>query len=85
MKAAETFIIFTALSMQINASHFISFKEASYSACCLNNGDYIKSLLEKLTRENKVIAAVKKWKFFSVLNEIVEAAMQSYKIFPCVL
>ena len=30
----------------------------------LTNGDYIRYSLEKLTRENKVIAAVKKWIFF---------------------
>ena len=30
----------------------------------LTNVDYIRYLLEKLTRENKVIAAVKKWKCF---------------------
>ena len=64
LKAAETVINFTALSMQINfifvTYNIISFKVASYSACYLTNGDYIRYLLEKLTRENKVIAVVKK-------------------------
>ena len=46
LKAAETFINFTALSMQINFNHFISFKIASNSAYCLTNGDYIRYLLE---------------------------------------
>ena len=55
---------FTALSMQINFSHIVSFKVASHSACYLTNGDYVRYLLGKLTRENKVIAAVKKWKCF---------------------
>ena len=64
LKAAETVINFTALSLQINVSHLISFKVASYSASYLTNGDYIKYLLEKLTRENKVIAAAKKWNCF---------------------
>ena len=64
LKAAETVINFTALSMQINFCHNISFKVASYSACYLTNGDYIRFFLEKLTRENKVIAAGKKWKCF---------------------
>ena len=39
---------------------YISFKVVSYSACYLTNGDYITYLLEKLTRENKVIVVVKK-------------------------
>ena len=43
LKAAETFINFTAVSMQINFSRIISFKVASYSACYLNNGVYIRS------------------------------------------
>ena len=51
------------------------FEVASYSACYLTNGDYISNLFEKLTRENKVIAAVKKWKCFQVLNQLVEAAL----------
>ena len=63
-EAAETFINFTAISMQINFSHIISFKVASYSACYLTNGDNTRYLLEKVTRENKVIAAVKKWNCF---------------------
>ena len=50
--------------MQINLSHIISFKVASYSACYLANGVYARYILEKLTRENKVIAVVKKWKCF---------------------
>ena len=54
----------TALSMQVNFTLIINFKVASYSACYLTIGDYIRYLLEKLTRENKVIAAVKKWKCF---------------------
>ena len=54
---------FTGISMQINFVH-TSFKVALYSACYLTNGDYIRYVLEKLTRENKVIAAVKKWKCF---------------------
>ena len=64
LKAAETFITFTANLMQIKFSHIISFKVASYSACCLTSGDYIRYLLEKLTREKEVIAAMKKWKCF---------------------
>ena len=40
-------------------------KEMSmHSACYLANGDYIRYLHKKLTRKNKVIAAVKKWKCF---------------------
>ena len=64
LKAAETLINFTALSMQTNFSHIISFKVASYSACYLTNGVYIRYLLEKLTRESKVIATLKKWNCF---------------------
>ena len=64
LKEAETFINFTAILMQKNLSHSISFNVASYLACYLTNGDYIRYLLEKLTRENKVIAAVKKCKSF---------------------
>ena len=64
LKAVETFIKYTAILKQINFSQFISFKVASYSACYLTNGDYICSLLEKLTRKNKVNAAVKNWKCF---------------------
>ena len=41
-KAAESFINVTAISMQINFSHIISFKVASYSACYLTNGVYIR-------------------------------------------
>ena len=50
--------------MQLNFSNIIKFKVASYSACYLTNGDYMKYLFEKLTRENKVIAAVNKMKCF---------------------
>ena len=57
MKTAEPFINFTAVSMQIKFSHIIGFKVASFSACYLTIGDYIRYLLEKHTRENKVIAA----------------------------
>ena len=64
LKAAETLINFTSLSMHTNFGHIISFIVASYSACYLANGDYIRYLHEKLTRENKVIAAAKKWKCF---------------------
>ena len=69
LKAAETFINFTALSMQINFSHIIGFRVASNSACNLTNGDYkryTRNLLEKLTLEKKVISAVKKWKRFQI-------------------
>ena len=55
---------FSAVSMQVNFSHIISFKVASYSACYFTNSVYLRYLLEKLTRENKVIAVVKKWKCF---------------------
>ena len=64
LKAAETFINFTKVSMQIIFSNIVSFKVVSYSACYLTNGDYIRYLLEKLTPENKVLAAVKKWNYF---------------------
>ena len=64
LKAAETFINFTALSMQINFSLNKGFKVASYSLSYLTNGDYIRYLLDKFTRGNKVIAAVKKWNCF---------------------
>ena len=57
----EKFDLFTATQ---NFSHIINFKVASYSACYLTNGDYIRYLFEKLTRENKVIAGLKKWKCF---------------------
>ena len=61
LKAAETFINFTAVSIQLNFSHILNFKVASYSACYLTNGVYIRYLLEKHTSENKVrvIAVVK--------------------------
>ena len=62
--AAETFISLTAILMQMNFSHIIGFKVASYTACYLTNGDYIKQVLEKFTRESKVIATMKKWKCF---------------------
>ena len=62
------------MSMQINFSHILSFEVASYSECYLTNGDYIRYLLEKLTRENKVIAAVNIWNC-SVLIQTVEAAL----------
>ena len=75
MKAAEIFIKFTAILMLINFTHIISFKVASYPACYFTNSDHIRYLLEELTRENNVIAVVKKWIFFSVLIEIVEAAL----------
>ena len=51
----------------------MGFKIASYSACYLTNDDYILYLLEKRTRENQVIKAVKKW--FSILIQIVESTM----------
>ena len=54
-------------------NHIISFKVASYSACYLTNGDYIRYLLKKFTRENKKIAAVKMMKCFyfeSALQEV---------------
>ena len=60
----ENFVNFTAISMQINFSHFISFELASFAAFHSTNGDYIRYSLEKPTRENEVIAAVKKWKYF---------------------
>ena len=65
LKAAETFINFTVISMQI-VSHRISFKVASLSLCYLTNGHYMRYLFEKLTRENKVIAAVNKWNCFQI-------------------
>ena len=40
-------------------SNYKVFKVASYSACYLANSDYILTLLEKPTSENKVTAAVK--------------------------
>ena len=45
LKAAETFINFTAISLYINFSDIISFKVVSHSACYLTNGDYIRYLL----------------------------------------
>ena len=57
--------------MEINFSHIISFKVASYSAI----RHYTRYLLEKLKRENNVIATVKKVEMFSILIEIVEAAL----------
>ena len=60
--------------MQINVSHFISFKVASYSACYLTIGDYIRNLLEKLKRENSDRNG-EEVELFSVLIEIVEAAL----------
>ena len=65
--------------MQISFSHIIGFNVGSYSTRYLTHGDYI-SFYEKLKRENKVIATVKKWKWKPVLVEIVEAAMQYYTI-----
>ena len=50
--------------MHINFRHIICLKVASNSACYLTNRDYIRFLLEKLTREDKVIAVLKKWKCF---------------------
>ena len=75
LKAAETFIKVTAILMQISFSHIISFKVASYSACSLTNGDYIKYFLEKLTHENKVIATLKKWRYSQFFFHIVKAAL----------
>ena len=66
LKAAETFISFTAVSMQKNFSHIISFQVASTSVCYLSNGVYIRYIREKLTREKKVIAVGKNWKCFQV-------------------
>ena len=60
--------------MHINFSDIISFKEASYSACYLTNGDYIRYLLEKLTREKQSDRGGEEVEMFSVLIEIVEAA-----------
>ena len=57
-KAAETFVNFTVVSMLKNFSHIISFEGASYSACYLTNGVYIRYLIEK------VIAAARKWRSF---------------------
>ena len=51
---------FTAISTRTNFSHIITFQVASYLACFLTNGDYIRYLQEKLTLENKVIAAMRK-------------------------
>ena len=73
MKAAETLVNFTAVSMQINFSRIISFKVASFSACYLNNGVYIKYLLEKLMRENSDRGG-EEVEMFSVLTQIVKAA-----------
>ena len=42
----------------------MSSKIASFSACYLTNGDYIRYLHKKLTRENKKIAEVKELKCF---------------------
>ena len=93
LKAAETILNFTALSMQINFRHIISFKVASYSACYLTNGDYIRYLIEKLTRENKVIAAVKKWKCFQLFQfkkwrlhcNPTKCFHAGSRIFPCLV
>ena len=54
-------------------SHIIAFKVASNSACYLTNCDYVNYILEKTRRENKAIG--KKVKKFSVLFQIVEAAL----------
>ena len=58
--------IFKAVLMQINFSfsEIISSKVAYFSVCYLTNGYYIMCLLEKHTRENKVIAAVEEWTCF---------------------
>ena len=73
LKAAGTFVNFTAVSMQINFRLIISFKVASYSACYLTNGVYVRYLLEKLTRENSV-RGCEEVEMFSVLTQIVKAA-----------
>ena len=75
MKAAETLINFTALSMQIIFSHIISFKVASYSACYSTNGDYIRSLLEKTFAWKQSDRVGKEVELFSVLIQIVKAAL----------
>ena len=48
-----------------NFSHIVSIKVASYSACYMTNGDYIKSLFQKPKNGSKVLAAVKNWKLFA--------------------
>ena len=73
MKAAETVINFTALSMQINFNNIISFKVASYSACSLLNGDSIRYLLENAWQKSD--SGGEEVEMFSALIEIVEAAL----------
>ena len=60
--------------MQIIFSDIISFKVASYSAGYWTNSDYRWYLLEKLTRENKMIGG-EEVEMFSVSFQIVEAAL----------
>ena len=74
LKAAETFINFTALSMQINFSLNKGFKVASYSVSYLTNGDYIRYLLDKFTWKQSD-RGCEEVELFSVLIHIVEAAL----------
>ena len=63
--------------MQINFSHIISFKVASYSLCYLTNGDYIstqEAYLRNL-RVKKSDRGGEEVEMFSVLIQIVEAAL----------
>ena len=76
-------INFTAFALQINFSHIIRFQVASYSACYLANGDYMRYLLEKLEWENIVIAAVKKWKCFQFQMKYWKLHCNHTEIFPC--
>ena len=66
---------FTAISMQINFSHIISLKVASYSACYLTNCDYIRYLLWETYAWKQSDRGGDEVELLSVLIEIVEAAL----------
>ena len=66
---------FTAISMQINFSHIISFKVASYSTYYSTNGEYIMYLLWETYAWKQSDRGGEEVEMFSVLIQIVEAAL----------
>ena len=60
--------------MQIKFSQIISFKVASYSACYLTNGDYIRYLHEKLAWKQSDRGG-EEVEMFSILLQIVKAGL----------
>ena len=71
--------------MQINSSHIISFKVASYSACYLTNGDYIGYFTWETYAWKQSDCGGEEVELFPVLIQIVEDALFSYEMLPCKL